>query len=1047
MFREVSPQVNFPKMEEGILEFWRAHNVFAKSLELRKDAPRWVFYEGPPTANGRPHAGHVLPRVLKDLFPRYRTMKGYYVLRKGGWDTQGLPVELEVEKELRINSKAEIEAYGVEAFNEKCRESVWRYVKEWEQLTERIAFWIDLENAYITYKTEYVESLWWILKQLWDKGLIYQGYKVVPYCARCGTSLSSHEVSQGYRDVQDPSVFVKFPLRDEPGTYFLVWTTTPWTLPGNVALAVHPHVEYVLVQQGDDKLILAKALLEYALRGEYQVLRSVKAKELIGKHYRPLYTFLPVDKDYAYVVGADFVNTEEGTGIVHIAPAFGADDLDVGKEYNLPVLMTVDLRGRFVNEVTPWRGMFVKDADPLITDDLKTRGLLYRAAKYEHSYPFCWRCHQPLLYYAKTTWYIETTRVRDQMLATNEQINWYPEHIKHGRFGNWLETNVDWALGRERYWGTPLPIWECQNCGHRVCVGSLAELGQMAGRDLSDLDPHRPFVDAVVLKCPECGGQMRRIPEVADAWFDSGSMPVAQWHYPFENQDIFKEQFPADFICEAIDQTRGWFYTLHAVATMLFNSPAFKNCLVTEFGTDEKGAKMSKHVGNVVDPWPILNEQGADALRWYTYSVAAPWYPRRFGNELVRETLRRFLFTVWNTYSFFVTYARIDRFNPMEHTMPLDKRSELDRWVLAELNLLVERVDASLNAYDVTGATRAIEAFVDGLSNWYVRRSRRRFWKSGEDTDKVAAYLTLYECLVTLAKLMAPFTPFLSEEMYQNLVRSVDPNAPLSVHLCDFPVADRAAIDNTLVADVQLVRQVVSLGHAARNAANLKVRQPLAKVIVKPRDDDARAIVERMAAVITDELNVKAMEVVAQADDLVRYEIGLLPNVLGKKHGARFPKLRAAVAALPAAHLARELQAGRSVRVSVDGEEVELLPEEVEVRVHGKEGFSVAEENGLVVAVSTALTEALVREGLAREVVRRIQTQRKDAGFRIEDHIRVFYRCGAGLQAVFAEFGDYIRQETLADELAEGDAPQGAHLQEHNLDGEPLVLGLLRIEG
>lgn len=1047
MFREVSNQVNFPKMEEKILQFWKEHSIFEKTMEQRKDAPRWVFYEGPPTANGRPHAGHVLPRVMKDLFPRYRTMKGNYVLRKGGWDTQGLPVELEVEKELGINSKAEIEAYGVAAFNEKCRESVWRYVKEWERLSERIAYWADMENAYVTYKTPYVESLWWIIKQLWDKGLVYQGHKVVPYCARCGTSLSSHEVSQGYRDVEDPSVFVKFPLRDEPGTYFLVWTTTPWTLPGNVALAVHPHVEYVLVKQGEDKMILAKALLEYALRGEYEVIRSIKAKDLIGKHYRPLYTFMPVDKDYCYVVGADFVNTEEGSGIVHIAPAFGADDLSVGKEHDLPVLMTVDLRGRFVNEVSNWRGMFVKDADPLITQELKARGLLYRSAKYGHSYPFCWRCDSPLLYYAKKTWYIETTKMRDQMLATNERVNWYPEHIKKGRFGNWLETNVDWALGRERYWGTPLPIWECGDCGHRDCVGSIAELEQKAGRPLPDLDPHRPFVDEIFLKCPDCGGDMRRIPEVADAWFDSGSMPVAQWHYPFENQQTFKEQFPADYICEAVDQTRGWFYTLHAVATMLFDSPAFKNCLVTEFGTDEKGAKMSKHVGNVVNPWPILDEQGADALRWYTYSVAAPWFPRRFGNELVKETLRRFLLTVWNTYSFFVTYARIDKFNPAEHALPVEKRSELDRWVLSELNLLVERVDTSLDKYDVTTATRAIEGFVEGLSNWYVRRSRRRFWKSEEDTDKVAAYLTLYECLVTLAKLMAPFTPFVAEEMYQNLVRGVDESAPLSVHLCDFPVADKLGVDERLVSDVQLVRQVVSLGHAARSAANLKVRQPLAKVVVKPKEEGGSAVLERFSSVVTDELNVKALEVAAQGDDLARYEIGLLPNVLGKKHGPLFPKLRAAVAAMPAADLARELQAGGSVTVVVDGQVIELLPEETEVRVHSKEGFSVAAESGVLVAVSTELSESLVREGLAREVVRRIQTQRKDAGFRIEDRIRAFYQTGTVLGEVFREFAAYIKQETLTDELVAGEAPAGAFRQEHTLDGEPLILGLLRIDG
>ncbi|MBI2862585.1 MAG: isoleucine--tRNA ligase, partial [Chloroflexi bacterium] len=828
MFREVSNKIRFPQMEENILQFWNKHGIFQKSLELRQGAPPFVFYEGPPTANGQPHAGHVLPRLIKDFFCRYKTMRGYYVARKAGWDTHGLPVELEIEKELGLNSKAEIERYGIAAFNQRCKESVFRYVRDWEQLTKRIGFWIDMEHAYVTFTKEYVESLWWCLRQIWDKGLLYQDYKVVPHCPRCGTSLSSHELALGYGEVEDPSVYVRFLLSlgqdlglpAHPGPLsFLVWTTTPWTLPANVALAIHPSLEYVVAEKAEERFILARDLVESALGSDATIVASLPTERLIGAHYQPLFTFLTPDKDCYRVVPGDFVSAEEGTGIVHIAPAFGADDLKMAREHDLPILHTVDPQGHFIEAVSPWKGVFVKDADQGITQDLDQRGLLYRAERVRHAYPFCWRCETPLLYYAKSTWFIRSTAVREELLRNNELINWYPEHLKHGRFGNWLEGVMDWALSRERYWGTPLNIWTCQSCSHHHCVGSIAELEAMAidatpirVGEQGQPDLHRPYVDNVLLRCPQCGGEMRRVPEVIDAWFDSGAMPVAQWHYPFENEQQFWHNFPGDFICEAVDQTRGWFYTLHNVATTIFDKPAFKNVVVTEFGTDEQGQKMSKHKGNVVDPLPILDGPGADALRWYTYSVAHPWYPRRFGMEVVTEALRRFLIPLWNTYSFFVTYANIDGFDPGRDTVPPSQRAPLDRWALARLHETAEQVTQLLDNYDVTNATRSLERFVDDLSNWYVRRSRRRFWKSENDLDKKSAHSTLYDCLKTLSGLLAPFTPFTAEAIYQNLVRSVNPGAPLSVHLTDFPAGDRSLINEELLRDTEVVIEAIRLG-------------------------------------------------------------------------------------------------------------------------------------------------------------------------------------------------------------------------------------------
>lgn len=1046
MFKEIPTKVDFVKLEKGILSFWQKNQIFKKSLELRKDAPRWVFYEGPPTANGLPHVGHVLTRVFKDLFPRYRTMKGYYVLRKGGWDTHGLPVELEVEKELGFTGKPAIEEYGVAEFNQRCRESVFRYVNEWYQTSERIGFWIDMDDPYVTLTNEYIESVWWILKRFWEMGLLYEDYKVVPYCPRCGTPLSSHELAQGYATAEDPSVYVEFPLRDEPGTYFLVWTTTPWTLPGNVALAVHPHVEYALVEQDGERLILAKELLDEALVGEYKVVKSLKAKDLVGKHYSPLYTFLPVDVDYCYVIAADFVTTEEGTGIVHMAPAFGEVDLEVGREYDLPILQTVDSQGRFIPQVNPWAGLFVKDADPSIIEDLERRGLIYRSGTYSHTYPFCWRCDTPLLYYAKSTWFIKTTERKEDLLANNQKINWYPAHIKDGRFGNWLESNVDWALGRDRYWGTPLPMWRCESCGHQLLVGSIAELEERAGLSRSgreELDLHRPFVDNIFLSCSECEGKMRRVPEVIDAWFDSGSMPVGQWHYPFENEEIFREQFPADFICEAVDQTRGWFYSLHAISTLLFNEPSYKNVIVLGLVVDAEGRKMSKSLGNVVDPWDVLRAHGADAMRWYFYTAGPAGSERRFSVELVGEVVRKFLLTLWNTYAFFTIYANIDNYDPKTPALPVAQRPALDRWILSELNSLVEKVDKALDDFDVTGAARPIQEFVELLSNWYVRRSRRRFWRSEQDEDKRAAYATLYDCLTTLSKLLAPFTPFLAEEIYCNLVSSVDEEARESVHLSDFPQPDRCLIDGKLMADTALLMRLVSLGHAARNKAGLKVRQPLAQLLMKVHTPEEREVIEGLADQVLEELNVKSLAFVEEPD-LVEYKVEPDPRLLGPKYGALYPKIKGALTSLDTYSLVEKVRSGEKVEVTIEGQRVALLPEEVKIEPLPRGGLAVAEEGGYLVGVTTTLTEELRREGLAREVVRRIQTLRKEADFKIEDTIVTCFEAHPILVEVMEEHGEYIKRETLSTALVQGGAPPGHITKSYSIEGYNITLALKR---
>ncbi|MGE5597272.1 MAG: isoleucine--tRNA ligase [Hyphomicrobiales bacterium] len=1082
MFKPVDPKVSFPRLEEGILDFWRREAIFRRSVEDRSAENLFVFYEGPPTANARPGIHHVLARVFKDLIPRYKTMQGYRVPRKAGWDTHGLPVELEIEKELGLNSKPGIEAYGIAAFNQKCKESVSRYVEEWTRLSERIGFWADMENPYVTWHNEYIETGWWIFKQLWDHGMVYQDYRSTPHCPRCGTSLSDHEVSLGYEEnVPDPSVYVKFrvPAREfEQATgidlapaeqvSIVAWTTTPWTLPGNVALAVKSDAEYGVYEHEGEYYVLATALAEKALGERLTHAGTLRGEQLVGLRYEPLYrpeqlgqevmrfddegrlrrvTDPATTEGLRRVIAADYVSLEDGTGIVHIAPAFGGEDFEEGKHFQLLFVQPIDLRGIMAPDL-PGAGKFAKDADRDVIRDLEQRGLMLKSGTIRHTYPFCWRCKTPLLYYAKPSWYIRTTRQREQLIEGNERINWYPEHIKYGRFGNWLENNIDWAVSRERYWGTPLPFWKCESCGEAACVGSRAELAERAVDrarvDAMD-DLHRPFIDEILLRC-QCGGEMRRVPEVADAWFDSGAMPYAQWHYPFENEDEFVRRFPADFICEAIDQTRGWFYTLHAEATLLRAAEAvpdgiaYKNVICLGHIQDEKGYKMSKSRGNAVEPWPILEQFGADATRWYMYSAGFSRTSGRFGAGLVEEGLRRFLLTLWNTYSFFVSYANIDQADP--RTRPSGPAPEIDRWLLSELNALIEKVTAELDHYDPTDAARALDSFVDDLSNWYVRRSRRRFWRgaSESDTDKQSAYYTLYTALVTLSKLLAPFTPFVAEEMYQNLVRSLDDSAPLSVHLADWPKADASAIDASLNAETQLVKRVCSLGRAARAKAQIKVRQPVAEVMVKPRSGEDAEALRKNEQLVLEELNARALNLLEDETSVVTYDVKPNLPVLGRKYGAQLQQIRAELAKLPPAEVAGAVRRGQPVAVAG----VELEPEDILLQAQDTEGYAAANDWGLTVAISTAITPELADEGLARELVRRIQDMRRDAGFELADRITTWYAGDAEIARVMQAHAAYIQGETLTTELIAGDPPADVHRAEHDLEGTRVVLGVRR---
>ena len=1049
MFKAVSSKLDVTSMEENVLKFWKQNQTFKKTTDQRAGQPEYVFYEGPPTANGRPGVHHVLARAFKDMFPRYKIMRGYHVSRRGGWDTHGLPVEIEVEKQLGFNNKQQIEEYGIDKFNELCKKSVFTYIQDWEKLTDRIAFWVDLEDAYVTYTNDYIESVWWILKNFWDKDLLFKGYKVVPYCPRCGTPLSDHEVHypDAMHDTDDPSVFVRMPLVDKPDTSLLVWTTTPWTLPGNVAVAAHPDVDYVTVERTlsdgkKEKLILAKSLVEKVFKDEeVKVVDNFKGKKLKGAKYQPLYTFVPPSKPAYFVVLADYVTTEDGSGLVHIAPAFGAEDMDVGKANDLPVLMTVLPNGTFIPEVTPWRGTNIKKADPLIIQDLDARGLLFRSEIYTHVYPFCWRCKTPLMYYARDSWYIRTSAHRDELKKLNDTINWVPEHVKEGRFGNWLANNIDWSLSRERYWGTPLPVWECVECKHRECVGSVKELSEKASRDLSELDLHRPHVDNINWACSDCGGKMQRVPDLIDVWFDSGSMPVAQWHYPFENQEKFKQQFPADYICEAVDQTRGWFYSLHAISTLLFDTPSFKNVICLGLILDGEGQKMSKSKGNIIVPWDVLDVHGADAFRWYLYTATPPGQERRFSTDLVGDVIRSFTLTLWNVYSFFVTYANLDKPNVM--TIPA-ATNELDRWLLSELNVLVRDVTEAYEHYDVPGATRPVEAFVEKLSTWYVRRSRRRFWKNDSDSDKQSAYSTLYTALVTMAKLLAPAMPFLAEELYQNLVRSLDETAPESVHLAEWPQVMPEFIDESLNRDMSVTMRLVSLGHAARQKANRKVRQPLAEAAFSVSNPVERKALEMYAEIVEDELNVKRVRLLDASTEALSHTVKPLPKQLGQKYGNKFPVIQKAILAMDSETAAHTLLNGQLLKVQAGGETFDVLPEEVEVKANAKEGFAVAEEGAYVVALVTDLTPELVQEGLAREFVRRVQDLRKSADLDVADRIELFVVASTGLKSAVETHQDYVTAETLTTKLTFGEPPSSASIVEDKFDGETLKVGLTK---
>ena len=1035
-YKKVSTGLDFAQRELEVLKYWKENKIFEQTAA--KGDKSFSFYDGPPTANGKPHIGHVLTRSIKDLIPRYKVMKGYKVLRKAGWDTHGLPVELEVEKLLGIDGKQQIEKYGIEPFISKCKESVWKYKKEWEELSDRVAYWADMKNPYVTYDNNYIESEWWALKTIYEKGLLYKGFKIVPYCPRCGTALSSHEVAQGYKDVKEKSAVAKFRVVGSDNTYFLAWTTTPWTLPSNVALCMNAQFDYALIESNGERYILAKELIgKHFEEGTYTVLDVKKGKDYECTRYMPLFDFAHPEGDCYYVTNADYVTLTDGTGIVHIAPAFGEEDANVGRRYNLPLLQLVGEDGKFVAGCGELTGVFCKQADKLILRQMKENGTLFKELMYEHSYPHCWRCDTPLIYYARKSWFIKMTAVRDKLLKVNSTINWIPPTIGSGRMGNFLENVIDWGISRDRYWGTPLPVWVCDKCGKVHVVGSRQELSDLSGCD-KDIELHRPFIDKVTWKC-ECGGTMRRTPEVIDCWFDSGSMPYAQFHYPFENKELFEKNFPADFISEAVDQTRGWFYTLIAISTLLFEKAPFRNCIVLGLVGDEHGVKMSKHKGNVVDPWDSFNKQGADAVRWYFYTASAPWLPSRFYDEAVSETQRRFLGTLWNTYAFFVLYADIDNFDPSLYRLEDCKLSVMDKWILSELNQLIKTVDKGLENYEIVDSARAIEKFTDMLSNWYVRRCRERYWGSEWTEDKQAAYMTLYTVLTTLAKVAAPFVPFISESIYLNLVPEFFPDAPKSVHLCDFPVADEKAIDLKLNSDMEHVLDIVVLGRSARNSANVKNRQPLSEMYVV-----GEKVTPEMAEVICDELNVKKLLTAQDISQFARYEVKPQLRTLGPKYGKLIGAIRQRLADLgdEATVLVNTVNEGKTYTLDVEGRQVQLTADDLLISSANAEGYCVASDHGVTVVLNTVLTDDLVEEGLEREIVSKIQTMRKESGFVVTDHIEINYKAEDKLNAVFERFASEIMKDTLADSLTAGDG--GQFVKQWDVNGLPLTLGLTK---
>ncbi len=1039
MYRKVSADLSFVDREKAIVDFWKENNIFKKSIENRKGGEIFTFFDGPPTANGKPHIGHVLTRAIKDLIPRYRTMKGYQVDRKAGWDTHGLPVELEVEKSLGISGKPQIEKYGIEDFIKKCKDSVFTYQSEWEEMSDRVGFWADMDNPYVTYHNDYIESVWWALRTIWDKGLLYKGHKIMPYCPRCGTSLSSHEVAQGYKDVKENSVIAKFPVVNKENEYILAWTTTPWTLPSNVALCVNPYETYAKIKAPDGTIYyIAKALIKSVFGDEeVKIIEEYVGTDLKGLEYVPLYDYMKPDKKAYYIVADNYVTMDDGTGIVHIAPAFGEDDSRVGKENDLPFVNHVNPQGNFKEGMGEWSGMFVKDTDKLIIRDLKDRNQCFAVIPFEHSYPFCWRCDTPLLYYACDTWFIKMTDVKDKLLKNNEKVNWMPDNIKHGRFGNFLENIIDWGLSRTRYWGTPLPIWQC-SCGHTHVIGSIAELKEMGINCPDDIELHKPYVDEVLLRCPECDGEMKRVPEVIDCWFDSGSMPFAQLHYPFENKEEFEKHFPADFISEAIDQTRGWFYTLMAISTLLFDETPYKNVVVLGHVQDEKGIKMSKHKGNVILPMDILNDQGSDAVRWYFYSNSAPWLPNRFSANNVSESQRKFLGTLWNTYAFYVLYANIDEFDPTKHELDINKLTVLDKWILSKLNNVISSVDSYLESYKITEATRVMTDFADELSNWYVRRSRSRFWASELSEDKISAYMTLYTVLVEFSKVCAPFIPFMSEEIYRNLVVSVDKDAPESIHLCDFPKYNNELSFPEIEADMDAIRKAVILGRAARNEANIKNRQPIAKIFVQSPSE----INKDYNYIILEELNVKEVEYTNDASSYISYNFKPQMKTMGPKYGKLMRPIFDEIAKMDSASVMETLNNGDVLKVTVEGTVAEITKDDVLVETKQKDGYVAASENGYTVVLDTNLTDELIEEGFVREIVSKIQTMRKDSGFEVMDRIDVNFCGSEKIQAVFENNADEIKSQTLADNLSSDDSISDG--KEWNINGEKVTIAVMK---
>ena len=1046
MYKKVSTDLNFVDREKATEKFWADNHIFEKSMEMRDGNDMYTFYDGPPTANGKPHIGHVLTRVIKDMIPRYRTMKGYEVPRKAGWDTHGLPVELEVEKLLGLDGKDQIEEYGLEPFIDKCKESVWKYKGMWEDFSSTVGFWADMENPYVTYDNNFIESEWWALKQIWDKGLLYKGFKIVPYCPRCGTPLSAQEVAQGYKDVKERSAIVRFKVVGEDA-YILAWTTTPWTLPSNIGLCVHPEEEYAKVKCVDGHVYyMATALLDTVLgklvkdeEAAYEVLETYKGKDLEYKEYEPLYQCAKdvadkQNKKCFHVVCDTYVTLTDGTGVVHIAPAFGEDDAKVGRKYDFPFVQLVNEKGEMADS-TPFAGLFVKKADPEVLKDLESRGLLFEAPNFEHSYPHCWRCDTPLIYYARESWFIKMTEVKDDLIANNNTINWIPESIGKGRFGDWLENVQDWGISRNRYWGTPLNIWECE-CGHQHSIGSIAELKEMSDNCPDDIELHRPYIDDVTIKCPICGKEMHRVPEVIDCWFDSGSMPFAQHHYPFENKDLFEKQFPADFISEAVDQTRGWFYSLLAISTLIFNKAPYKNVIVLGHVQDENGQKMSKSKGNAVDPFDALEKYGADAIRWYFYVNSAPWLPNRFHGKAVVEGQRKFMGTLWNTYAFFVLYANIDNFDATKYALEYDKLSVMDKWLLSKLNTLIKDVDNHLGNYRIPEAARALQDFVDDMSNWYVRRSRERFWAKGMEQDKINAYMTLYTALVEVSKVAAPMIPFMTEEIYQNLVKSINADAPESIHLCDFPVADENAIDKELEANMENVLDLVVMGRACRNTANIKNRQPIGQMYVKADFD----LPDFYKEIVEDELNVKNVTFTQDVRDFTSYSFKPQLKTVGPKYGRLLGGIKAALTAIDGNAAMDELNANEVLKLDINGTEVSLLREDLLIDSAQTEGYVSENDNGITVVLDTNLSEELLEEGFVREIISKVQTMRKEADFEVMDKISVTYTGTEKAEKVFADNAAIIGEETLALSVTK-EEPKG-YVKEWKINGENVTLGV-----